>query len=49
VKRKDLSHLKRKSLSTVNSKVALANCGFINPESMEEYIATGGYEALGTV
>ncbi|HOT40690.1 MAG TPA: SLBB domain-containing protein, partial [Candidatus Syntrophosphaera thermopropionivorans] len=30
-------------------KVALANCGFINPESMEEYIATGGYEALGTV
>ena len=30
-------------------KVALANCGFINPESLEEYIATGGYEALGTV
>ncbi|MCB5224998.1 MAG: NADH-ubiquinone oxidoreductase-F iron-sulfur binding region domain-containing protein [Candidatus Cloacimonadaceae bacterium] len=30
-------------------KVALANCGYINPESLEEYIATGGYEALGTV
>jgi NADP-reducing hydrogenase subunit HndC len=30
-------------------KVALANCGYIDPESMEEYIATGGYEALGTV
>ncbi|MDI9529287.1 MAG: NADH-quinone oxidoreductase subunit NuoF [Candidatus Cloacimonadota bacterium] len=30
-------------------KVALANCGFIDPESLEEYIATGGYEALGTV
>ncbi len=30
-------------------KVALENCGYINPESMEEYIATGGYEALGTV
>lgn len=30
-------------------KVALENCGYINPESLEEYIATGGYEALGTV
>ncbi len=30
-------------------KVALANCGYIDPESMEEYIAQGGYEALGTV
>jgi len=30
-------------------KVALANCGYIDPESMEEYIATGGYEALGTI
>jgi len=24
----------------------LARCGFIDPESIEEYIATGGYEAL---
>ncbi|MDD2229450.1 MAG: NADH-ubiquinone oxidoreductase-F iron-sulfur binding region domain-containing protein [Candidatus Cloacimonetes bacterium] len=30
-------------------KVALANCGYIDPESMDEYIATGGYEPLGTV
>ncbi len=30
-------------------KVALANCGFIDPESLDEYIATGGYEALGNV
>jgi len=30
-------------------KVALANCGYIDPESLEEYIATGGYEALGTI
>ncbi len=30
-------------------KVALANCGYIDPESLDEYIATGGYEALGTV
>src|SRR5690606_13572603 len=25
----------------------LANCGRINPESIHEYIAVGGYEALG--
>lgn len=30
-------------------KVALENCGYIDPESLDEYIATGGYEALGTV
>ncbi|MFA7543014.1 MAG: NuoF family protein, partial [Candidatus Cloacimonadaceae bacterium] len=30
-------------------KVALENCGNIDPESMDEYIATGGYEALGMV
>jgi NADH:ubiquinone oxidoreductase subunit F (NADH-binding)/(2Fe-2S) ferredoxin len=28
-------------------KVALENCGFINPDEVEEYIAVGGYEALG--
>jgi len=27
-------------------RIALRNCGFINPESIEEYIARGGYEAL---
>jgi NADH:ubiquinone oxidoreductase subunit F (NADH-binding)/(2Fe-2S) ferredoxin/Pyruvate/2-oxoacid:ferredoxin oxidoreductase delta subunit len=30
-------------------KVALANCGYIDPESLDEYIAQGGYEALGTI
>ena len=30
-------------------KVALENCGYINPESLEEYIATGGYEALAKI
>jgi (2Fe-2S) ferredoxin len=30
-------------------KVALENCGYINPESIDEYIAQGGYEALGTI
>lgn len=28
-------------------RMVLANCGHINPESLEEYIARGGYEALG--
>ena len=27
-------------------KVALRNCGFIDPESLPEYVATGGYHAL---
>ncbi len=30
-------------------RVALRNCGFINPECIEEYIAMDGYKALGTV
>lgn len=28
-------------------RVVLSNCGLINPESIEEYIAQGGYMALG--
>jgi NADH:ubiquinone oxidoreductase subunit F (NADH-binding)/(2Fe-2S) ferredoxin len=27
-------------------RIALANCGIINPENIEEYIAAGGYRAL---
>ena len=30
-------------------RIALRNCGFINPEEITEYIACGGYEALGKV
>jgi NADH:ubiquinone oxidoreductase subunit F (NADH-binding)/(2Fe-2S) ferredoxin/ferredoxin len=30
-------------------KVALRNCGFINPDSIEEYIAKGGYHSLWKV
>lgn len=30
-------------------RIALRNCGVINPEVIEEYIATGGYAALGKV
>jgi NADH-quinone oxidoreductase subunit F len=28
------------------AKISLRNCGFINPERIEEYIARGGYRAL---
>ena len=28
-------------------RIALRNCGLINPENIEEYIATEGYQALG--
>lgn len=30
-------------------RIALRNCGFINPENIEEYIAENGYLALGKV
>ena len=29
-------------------RIALRNCGFIDPESIDEYIARDGYQALGT-
>jgi NADP-reducing hydrogenase subunit HndC len=30
-------------------RIALRNCGIIDPENIEEYIARGGYEALGNI
>jgi NADP-reducing hydrogenase subunit HndC len=30
-------------------RIALRNCGFINPENIDEYIARDGYTALGTI
>ncbi len=30
-------------------RIALRNCGFINPENIDEYIAVKGYQALGKV
>ena len=30
-------------------RIALRNCGFINPEVLDEYIARDGYQALGKV
>ena len=33
-------------LLSSQKRIALANCGIINPESIDEYIKTGGYEAI---
>ena len=30
-------------------RIALRNCGFINPENIDEFISRGGYEGLGKV
>ena len=43
-----------KSLADTNfykkqHRIALRNCGVINPENIDEYIGTRGYEALGKV
>lgn len=41
--------LKDTSFYKLQHRIALRNCGIINPESIDEYIGTGGYEALGKV
>ena len=43
---KNLNHTKFYEKQT---RVALRNCGVINPENIDEYIAMDGYEALGSV
>jgi NADH-quinone oxidoreductase subunit F len=35
------------SFYKTQKRIALRNCGLINPEKIEEYIASGGYQALG--
>ncbi|NMB55450.1 MAG: NADH-quinone oxidoreductase subunit NuoF [Leptolinea sp.] len=37
------------SFYRLQQRVALRNCGLINPEKIEEYIASGGYQALAKV
>ncbi len=44
-----LKPLKDTNFYKHQTRVALRNCGVINPESIDEYIGTGGYEALGKV
>ena len=41
--------LKDTDFYRLQTRVALRNCGVINPEDIDEYIGTGGYEALGKV
>ena len=50
----DLDHLGNVSLNDTafykkQHRVALRNCGVIDPENIEEYIAMDGYAALGKV
>ncbi len=47
--KEEILPLKETQFYKKQKRVALRNCGVINPESIEEYIGTGGYEALGKV
>ena len=38
-----------KAFISKQKRIVLRNCGLINPENIEEYIATGGYEATKKV
>ncbi|MDD6042349.1 MAG: NADH-quinone oxidoreductase subunit NuoF [Eubacteriaceae bacterium] len=44
-----LASLNETAFYRKQKRVALRNCGVINPESIDEYIGTDGYEALGRV
>jgi NADH:ubiquinone oxidoreductase subunit F (NADH-binding) len=47
---KEMVHLQEEmSFYKKQLRVALRNCGLINPEDIYESIAVGGYEALGKV
>ncbi|MBQ8140945.1 MAG: NADH-quinone oxidoreductase subunit NuoF [Clostridia bacterium] len=51
-KSEDLHHatsLSETSFYKKQKRVALRNCGVINPENIDEYIAMDGYQALGKV
>ena len=45
----DVKSLQETDFYKKQHRVALRNCGVIDPENIEEYIGTGGYEALGIV
>lgn len=45
----EISSLAETDFYKKQHRIALRNCGIINPEDIEEYIGTGGYEALGKV
>ena len=45
----DIKSLDETAFYKKQHRVALRNCGVINPECIDEYIGRGGYEALGKV
>ncbi len=47
-KKETVSDAKNMGFYKKQIRIALRNCGFINPENIDEYIARDGYGALGT-
>ena len=47
VSKKPISDSKHMGFYKKQIRIALRNCGFINPENIDEYIARDGYMALG--
>ncbi len=48
-KKETISDSKHMGFYKKQLRIALRNCGFINPENIDEYIARNGYQALGNV
>jgi NADP-reducing hydrogenase subunit HndC len=49
VSKEPISDSKRMGFFKKQLRIVLRNCGFINPENIDEYIARDGYQALGKV
>ncbi len=49
VNKKQISDSKGMGFYKKQIRIALRNCGLIDPESIDEYLASDGYEALGKV
>jgi NADP-reducing hydrogenase subunit HndC len=47
--KKQVSDSKHMDFYKKQIRIALRNCGFINPENVDEYIGRDGYSALGTI
>jgi NADH-quinone oxidoreductase subunit F len=45
----DLTQGNDKTLFEKQARIVLRNCGLIDPESLEDYLSTGGYQALRSV
>lgn len=48
-KKEHVSDSKQMGFYKKQIRIALRNCGFINPENIDEYLARDGYQALGKV